>query len=256
MPWGGLLFESSCTCCEDSCFLGRGGSSLWQSCRMHGALAPTCSAVKAGLRIWEVFPHTQEGCLYTNTRICILCGCVPLNWSSSPLKWTGGRWSLQAHSREYQFAWARPCFWSRLLFSADCSLFPHLLSCFSVQKHCLCFASLKSCLAMQETPLCPCAIQPQHLRKQTASSGDWWCSALRWEVFWISPICRGLFSCSPLHPQCVLHLPQLCRDNLHSPSSLAATPSRPWAKKSPYCSKEHMQQSLMLTLIVPIQTTQ
>lgn len=40
-----------------------------------------------------------------------------------------------------------------------------------------------------------------------------------------------LFSPALLHPQCVLHLPQLCRDNLHSPSSLAATPSCLWAKK-------------------------
>jgi len=48
----------SCTGSEDSCFLSRGGSSLWQSC--HGALVSTCSAVKSGLRIWEVFPHTQR----------------------------------------------------------------------------------------------------------------------------------------------------------------------------------------------------
>lgn len=148
-----------------------------------------------------------------------------------------------------------------LVFEADyCSqqiaAFFYLLLHFSVWKHCICFASLKSSLAMQETHLCQCSIQPQHLRKQMASNGDWWCSALRWEVFWVSPTSCGLSSCSPLHPQCVLHLPQLCRDNLHSPSSLAATPSCPWAKKSPYCSKEHMQQSLMLTLIVPIQTTQ
>lgn len=134
--------------------------------------------------------------------------------------------------------------------------FSHLLLYFSVWKHCVCFAFLKSSLAMQEMSLCRCSIQPQHLRRQMASSGDCWCSALHWEVFWISPISCGLSSCSLLRPQCVLHLPQLCRDNLHSPSSLAATPSCPWAKKSPYCSKEHMQQSLMLTLIVPIQTTQ
>lgn len=76
MPPGGLLFKSSCTCYEDSCFLSRGGSSLWQRCCMHGALASTCSAVKAGLCIWEVFPHTQEGCfykniyIYTHTHVC------------------------------------------------------------------------------------------------------------------------------------------------------------------------------------------
>lgn len=101
-------------------------------------------------------------------------------------------------------------------------------------------------------------MQETYLSAEEANGKQWGLMVLSTLLgsLWSSPIRCSLFSRSPLHPQCALHLPQLCRDNLHSPSSLAATPSCLWAKKSPYCSKEHMQQSLMLTLIVPIQTTQ
>lgn len=75
-PPRGLLFKSSGTFCEDSCFLR---SSLWQRCHMHGALAFTCCAAKARVCIREAFLHTHEGCLYTNMYLCLLCGCVPLN---------------------------------------------------------------------------------------------------------------------------------------------------------------------------------
>lgn len=143
-------------------------------------------------------------------------------------------------------------FWSRLLFSANCSLFPFSFCIFQYENTACTLPLWGVPCDTRNTSL---SVLYVALAPEEANGKHWGLMVLR-EVFLISPISCVLSSCSPLYPQCVLHLPQFCRDNLHSPSSLAATPSCPWAKKSPYCSKEHMQQSLMLTLIVPIQTTQ
>lgn len=231
---------------EDSCFLSRGGNSFWQSCHMQGALAFTCSAVKAGLHIWEVFPHTyrRAACTQIYIYLMLLCFFKLIQYPTEVNGWWVKNTSLLMG---VSICMRTSLFLKQITVLSRLQPFPYLLY-FSVQKHCIHFASLKSSLAMQETCL----------SAEEANGKQWGVMALSTLLgsLWSSPIRCGLFSHSPLHPQCALHLPQLCRDNLHSPSSLAATPSCPWAKKSPYCSKEHMQQSLMLTLIVPIQTTQ
>lgn len=220
---------------------------------MHGALASICCAGKAGVCIWEAFLQTHRRVLVYKSM------CLSLMWLCSfeliqyhaEVNGRGGKAYKPTHGstnlHEHVLVLKQTTVLSRL------QPFPRLLLYFSVWKYWIYFAFSEVFLVIQEMHLCQCFI---YLRRQMTSTGDWWCSAHSWEVFLISLISCVLSSCSPLYPQCVLHLPQLCRDNLHSPRSLAATPSCPWAKKSPYCSKEHMQQSLMLTLIVPIQTTQ
>lgn len=99
-------------------------SSLWQRCHMHGALASTCRAAKAGVCIWEAFLHTQS-------RVFVhKCICLSLMWRCS--------FELIQYHTEVNGRWVNPTsllmgvpicmstslFWSRLLFSADCSLFP------------------------------------------------------------------------------------------------------------------------------------
>lgn len=134
MPPGGLLFQSRCTCCEDSCFLGRGGSSLWQSCCTHGALASTCSAVKAGLCTVRRF-HTHTGGVLVHKYIYIY---IYLMWLCF--------FELIQYPTEVDGRWVKPtsllmgvtiCM-STSLFSKQTTVlsrlqaFSHLLLCFSV----------------------------------------------------------------------------------------------------------------------------
>lgn len=99
-------------------------SSLWQRCHMHGALASTCCAAKASVCIWEAFLHTQS-------RVFVhKCVCLSLMWLCS--------FELIQYHTEVNERRVNPTsllmgvpicrstflFWSRLLFSADCSLFP------------------------------------------------------------------------------------------------------------------------------------
>lgn len=201
------------------------------------------------------YTHTA-GSLYTNVYVCLLCGCVPLNWSISP-------WSEWEVGKSYKPTHGSTNLHECILVFTEVDYCSQQTAAFSLSPFVFFSMKILNILRLSEVFL---AIQNHIFVSALCSPNTWgskWqaletdgCSAHSWEVFLISPISYVLSSCSPLYPQCILHLPQLCRDNLHSPSSLAATPSCPWAKKSPYCSKEHMQQSLMLTLIVPIQTTQ
>lgn len=105
-PPGGLFFQSSGTFCEDS-FLR---SSLWQRCHMHGALASTCCAAKAGVRIREAFLHTQSR-VFVHKCICLslmwLCSFELIQYHAE----VNGRWvNPTSLLMGVQFAWAHPCF--------------------------------------------------------------------------------------------------------------------------------------------------
>lgn len=174
MPPGGLLFKSSCTCCEDSCFLSRVGAAFGRAVICMGLWHPPAVQLRQVCIFGRRF-HTHTGGVlvhkYTYLSLSLMWLCF-FKLIQYPTEVNGRCVKPTSLLMRVPICMSTSLFLKQTTVLSRLQPFSHLLLRFSVRKHCICFASLKSSLAMQETHLCQWSIQPQHLRKKVASSRD------------------------------------------------------------------------------------